>query len=222
MNGKFMHFEILVEDLSGKIALEVLIPKIMDDQKHTYSIISHKGIGHLPKNLKGKSDVRKQTLLDRLPKMLQAYGKTFINYDGVVIVVCDLDERCLKTFRQELLECLSKCDSPPSTYFCFAVEEIEAWYLGDQAAIQKAYPKVNLKRLKSYRNDSICATWEQLAEAILNINRKKIAQMKGHDIGKEKANWAENIPPYMNIENNQSPSFCYFRDKIRNLINHIT
>lgn len=44
-----MHFEILVEDESGKIALEKFIPKILDSQ-HTWNIHSYKGIGHIPKD----------------------------------------------------------------------------------------------------------------------------------------------------------------------------
>jgi hypothetical protein len=33
MEDEFMHFEILVEDLSGKIALDILIPKIIDGER---------------------------------------------------------------------------------------------------------------------------------------------------------------------------------------------
>jgi hypothetical protein len=36
-------------------------------------------------------------------------------------------------------------------------------------------------------------------------------------IGLEKTNWANNIPPHMDVDNNLSPSFCYFRDKLRGL-----
>ncbi len=49
-----MHYEILVEDASGKIALKAILEKILgpNGQDHTYRIISYKGIGHIPKNLK--------------------------------------------------------------------------------------------------------------------------------------------------------------------------
>ncbi len=30
-----MHFEILIEDISGKTALEILVTKIIDIEKHT-------------------------------------------------------------------------------------------------------------------------------------------------------------------------------------------
>ena len=50
-----MHFEILVEDQSGKKALEIIVPKIVNDSD-TFNIRSYKGIGHIPKNLSPKSD----------------------------------------------------------------------------------------------------------------------------------------------------------------------
>ena len=45
-----MHFEILVEDQSGKIALESILSKILglSGQEHTYRIISYKGVGRIP------------------------------------------------------------------------------------------------------------------------------------------------------------------------------
>ena len=45
-----MHFEILVEDQSGKKALEVLVPKIIGDA-HTFRIHEYKGIGRIPRDL---------------------------------------------------------------------------------------------------------------------------------------------------------------------------
>jgi hypothetical protein len=38
-----MHFEILVEDISGKTALEILIPKIISTEQHTFEIPPYKG-----------------------------------------------------------------------------------------------------------------------------------------------------------------------------------
>ena len=46
-----MHFEILVEDQSGKRALDILVPKIISDE-HSYRVFAYKGIGKVPKNLK--------------------------------------------------------------------------------------------------------------------------------------------------------------------------
>ena len=136
-----MHFEILVEDVSGKTALEILVPKIINTEQHTFNIHAYKGAGHIPKNLTSNSDPKKRILLERLPQLIQGYGKTFAsyppNYHAVLIIICDLDDRCLSAFRQELLNIVDSCEPKPKTQFCIAIEEGEAWYLGDLAAINK-------------------------------------------------------------------------------------
>ena len=90
-----MHFEILVEDHSGKKALDILIPKIIG-KEHTFIIHPYKGVGKIPKNLGGNVDAKKRILLDRLPRLLRGYGKTFANYPAeypaAVILICDLDD----------------------------------------------------------------------------------------------------------------------------------
>lgn len=215
-----MHFEILVEDLSGKIALETIIPKIIGDE-HSFRIIPYKGVGRIPKDLKHEADPRKRILLDRLPKLLQGYGKTFAGYPpsqpAVVVLVCDLDRKCLKEFRRELLAVWEQCDPQPETRFCVAIEECEAWLLGDIPAIKRAYPKAKDAILYAYCNDSICGTWEMLADAVHPGGSKKLLAEGWQQTGAEKSNWAKKITPYMDVENNNSPSFQYFRQKLLDL-----
>jgi hypothetical protein len=216
-----MHFVILVEDISGQTALEILIPKIISTQQHTFKIHYYKGIGHIPKGLKSASEANKRILLDQLPQLIQGIGQTFSqyppDYPAVLIVICDLDDRCLSTFRRELLDIVDKCNPQPKTQFCIAIEEGEAWYLGDFAAIKAAYPKAKQGVLNSYTNDSICGTWEKLADAVYSGGSKELSKLRWQGIGKEKSNWAKKIPPHMDVHNNLSPSFCYFRDKLRDL-----
>jgi hypothetical protein len=210
-----MHFEILVEDQSGQKMLEILLPKIIDTS-HTFRIKSYRGIGHIPANMKAKSDPCKRILLDQLPKLLRGYGRTYANtdYHIAVIVVCDLDNRCLKEFRSELDSILAKCNPCPKTRFCIAIEESEAWILGDISAIANAYPNVKSEILFSYQNDSICGTWEILADALYPGGRKKLESQGWQAIGKQKFEWAEKITPHVDTAHNRSPSFCYFRSKL--------
>ena len=215
-----MHFEILVEDQSGKKMLESLVPKVIGDQ-HSFWIHGYRGLGRIPKNLSSGTDARKRKLLAQLPGLLRGYGKTFANYPAnypaAVIVVCDLDDRCLKYFRQELLEVLATCNPRPETRFCIAIEEGEAWLLGDVKAIEKAYSSVRLNVLDDYENDSICGTWELLADAVHPGGSQELKDLGWGAVGREKSSWAEKITPYMDVEQNASPSFQYFRDKIRGL-----
>ena len=160
-----MHFEILVEDASGEIALESILGKILG-QDHTYRIISYKGIGHIPKGLKGKTDPQKRILLDQLPRLLRGYGKSLQNSATAVIVVLDLDDKDCLEFECEMLNILYACNPRPTTLFRIAVEEGEAWLLGDRKAVKAAYPRAKEQVLNSYVQDSICGTWEKLADAI--------------------------------------------------------
>ena len=213
-----MHFEILVEDLSGKKALDILIRKIVGAQ-HTFNIYPYRGIGHIPKNLNNPTNANTDLLLDQLPMQLSAYGKSYANDPTkVVIVVCDLDNKCLKTFRKELFTVLNACNPKPETRFCIAIEEGEAWLLGDISAIKAAYPKAKDNVLNNYKNDSICGTWEFLADAVFSGGSRALKNRGWQAAGREKFVWAQKITPYMNVDKNASPSFCYFRDKIRELI----
>ncbi len=218
-----MHFEILIEDQSGKKALDLLAPKIIG-YGHTVKVISYKGVGRVPpKDLKNTSDPSKRILLDQLPRLLQGYGKTYASYPNTyvaaVIVVCDLDRRCLKEFRQELLAALDTCHPKPETRFCIAIEEGEAWLLGDPQAVLSSYPRAKSNVLSAYVQDSICGTWEKLADAVYPGGAVQLSSKGWQMIGAEKFKWAEAITPKMDVENNQSVSFCYFRDKLRELAN---
>ena len=140
------------------------------------------------------------------------------DYPAVVILVCDLDDKCLKAFRQELFDILDQCHPKPETRFCIAIEEGEAWFLGDLNAVRNAYPHAKDHVLRSYVNDSICGTWEKLADAVFKGGSSALRAKGWQAIGTEKSRWAEKIPPHMRISTNASPSFCYFRDKMRKLI----
>ncbi len=215
-----MHFEILVEDISGKRALEILVPKIVDDQ-HTFRVHAYRGVGRIPRGLTRGTEAKWRFLLDQLPRLLGGYGRTFAgypaNYRAVVIVVCDLDDRCRRAFRRELLEVLEDCSPRPETRFCIAIEEGEAWLLGDLPAIKAAYPQAREDVLKRYRNDSICGTWECLADAVFRGGSSVLKGKGWWAVGGQKSAWAERIVPEMDVENNASPSFRYFKEKIMEL-----
>ena len=215
-----MHIEILVEDLSGKKALDILVPKIIGAED-TFRVHSYKGIGRIPKNMQDASDPSKRILLTNLPKLLKGYGRTFQGYGpdyrAAVILVCDLDDKNLKAFLTELNSILNACHPKPETHFCIAIEEGEAWFLGDVRAVRSAYPGADDSVLDAYVNDSICGTWETLAEAVYPGGARALSKKGWQTVGAEKARWAQDISPQMDTEKNASPRFCFFRDRIRSL-----
>jgi hypothetical protein len=200
--------------------LESLVPRIIGGH-HTIRIHAYKGIGRIPRGMKDAVDPSKRILLTNLPRLLKGYGRTFQGYPpeygAAVVVVCDLDDRHAASFLGELHTILNNCDPKPKTRFCLAIEEGEAWLLGDLAAVKVAYPDAKETILEAYVNDSICGTWETLANAIYPGGEKALSRKGWQAVGAEKVRWAEKITPHMDVEDNASPSFCSFRDSIRSL-----
>ena len=213
-----MHIEFLVEDSSGEKLLAQLLPRILGDQgaSHTWRLKAYKGIGRIPQGLTAKADPAKRMLLDQLPRLLQGYGKT-PGIDAVVVVL-DTDWRDCKDFLQELKSLVQGCKSAPRTLFRLAVEEMEAWYLGDREALMKAYPRAKRDVLDRYVQDSVCGTWELLADAVYTGGTAAIRKAGWPLPGQIKHAWAEKIGPFMSINQNMSPSFGKFRDGLSRMI----
>ena len=217
-----MRIDILVEDRSGKKFLDILVPKIVGNS-HPFKVFSYKGLGRIPKNLTAAPDVGNRLLLDNLFQELmnRSRGKPPAdypeNYPAAVIVVCDLDDKCLKIFRQQLYGLLNHCNPKPLARFCIAIEEGEAWLLGDIPAIKRAYPKAKDRALKAYENDSVCGTWECLANAVYPGGEEALSKKGWQGVGREKSIWAEKIAPLMDVESNKSPSFHYFKNTLQRL-----
>lgn len=113
---------------------------------------------------------------------------------------------------------LQRCDPQPNAHFSLAIEEGEAWFFGDIQALKTAYPHCKTEVLSAYVQDSICETWEKMADAIYPGGSAKLAQKGFQEIGKIKMEWAINIAPLMDPDRNLSPSFCEFRDFVRSFI----
>lgn len=213
-----MHFEVLVEDQSGSIALECLLEKILgaNGAAHTWTIHPYKGLGHIPKDLHSVTDPQKRLLLDRLPSLLRGYGRS-LPQSAAVVVVVDADDRDCVAFKRELRAVLEACTPRPRTLFQIAIEESEAWLLGDRAAVKQAYPAAKDSVLNRYVQDSICDTWEVLADAVHPGGSGKLRAKGFPATGIAKCAWAEAIAPYMNVAENRSLSFRVFQDGVRKL-----
>ena len=213
-----MHLEILVEDQSGSIVLEHILEKILgaNQTEHSWRMHSYKGIGRLPKDLRSVANPANRLLLDNLPRVLRGYGRSLNDSDAVVVVVDSDDGDCF-ALKQELLSVLNACNPRPETLFRIAIEEIEAWLLGDRAAVKSAYPTAKDAALNGYVQDSICGTWEVLADAVHAGGAHLLKKLGYPATGMAKCDWARDITPHMDIENNSSKSFQVFLDGIRNL-----
>ena len=157
----------------------------------------------------------KRILLDQLPGLLAGYGKS--QPDSAVVVLVDVDDRDCISFKQELLQLLKRCHPRQRVLFRLAIEEIEAWLLGDKNAIRVGFPRAKLSALKSYRQDSICGTWELLADAVYPGGSSTLKAEGWPRIGQEKCRWASRVGVRLNVEANLSPSFHVFRSGVLKL-----
>jgi hypothetical protein len=217
-----MHIEILVEDSSGARLLNVLLPMFwgQEGEMHTWRIHAYRGIGRIPSGLVTKGDPAKRILLDQLPRLLRGYSNT-PGIDAVVVVL-DTDNRDCAEFLTELQTLVDACRAAPNTIIRLAVEEIEAWYFGDEQALLKAYPKAKRDVLGRYVQDSVCGTWEALADAVRPGGSAGIRKAGWPLPGQVKHEWAEKIGPLMDPERNVSPSFKKLRAGLVRLVAEAT
>ncbi len=194
-----MHIEFLVEEPSMEMALKFIVPKIIGSQ-HTFLIHNFQD---------------KKRLLKQLPKRMQAYAN-FIPSDWRIVVVVDRDNDDCKKLKQKLCTASRLVIEKKGNVVLhrIAIEELEAWFLGDIPAIRVEYPKVpvNLAKNKKFRDpDAIKGgTWETL---------DKLLKDYGYQ-GLFKTQFAQRIAPNMNVENNRSKSFQVFRDGIRKIVKY--
>ena len=213
-----MHFELLVEDESGRITVDGVLEKILgkNGARHSWKTHGYRGLGRIPKDLRGKTDSAKRILLDRLPNLLRGYGRS-LDDSAAVVVVVDLDDRDCMAFKRELLDVLNACDPRPKTLFRIAIEESEAWLLGDRDAVKAAYPGARDSVLDGYRQDGVCGTWEILADAVHAGGSARLKDSGWPASGAAKCAWAREIAPHMDPDRNRSPSFRAFRDGVLRL-----
>ncbi len=193
-----MRLHILVEGTSEEALLKAWLPRFLPSG-HTYKIIRHQGKGKLPKKPSEKPNPRHHGLLDQLPAKLRAFGKSFNSDTDRVLVLVDLDNEDCLDLKRRMTELLTDCNPAPTVLFRIAIEETEAFYLGDLTAIRQAFPKAKTNKAESYVQDSICGTWELFRDII------------GYE-SENKVGWAKQIGPHLTTQwkGSRSVSFQHF------------
>ena len=212
-----MHYEILVEGQSELTLLSTIMPQILGAYRepHTWKIHKHRGIGKLPEDMNAHPKQTDQTLLHNLPAKLRAYGRCEDD-QLVVIVLVDLDNRSdCRVFKKMLLHTLDFCPQRPRCLFRIAIEELEAWMLGDRQALLAAYPNINLEILNTYVQDSQCRTWKLLMRAI--YGETAFQQHRSLGVMHLKTDMAKNVSKHMVVDNNCSASFQEFCKGLKNM-----
>lgn len=212
-----MYFYYLIEDRSSECLIHQIMQKVQE--KHpdvSYDCKSFKGLGGFTKKNTVK-ETRDGKLLNDLATYLRGFNKSLQYSDATVFVVVDNDDRDPDSFRLELAAVAEQNNITIDHVFCIAVEEMEAWLLGDEEALLKAYPTVKQSVLKSYIQDSICGTWEVLADAVYKGGYAKMKKecQSYKEVGAVKAEWAKQIGKYMVLDMNKSPSFNQYVSEMK-------
>jgi hypothetical protein len=204
-----MILRVLVEGTSDvPVVREALVRGLGRVQGTDFQVFWHKGKGKLPANPIAPPAPRDETLLGQLAAKLRAFGKNDPCSPVIVIVDADRDD-CL-TLKHSLVALLGKLPHRPNdVIFRIAIEEMESWFIADTAAVQTAYPTVNLAVLTPIPPDAVVGAWEKLAQAI-GLNPALCT-------GADKEDWARAIVPHLELVQPPSPSFATFLKALEKL-----
>jgi hypothetical protein len=175
--------EILVEELSMKNFLTVLLPRILPNGyrlNENCFIRAHEG---------------KQDLQKSIPRKIRAFNQSKIPYK--VIVLHDQDSADCRVLKQKLKQ-LVLDNAPIPMLIRIVCRELEAWYLGDMEAISKVYPAFKVDKYRNltvFRKPDICNAADEL--------KKRIPTFQKGYASKE-------IPKHFNLSQNSSESFNQF------------
>ncbi len=202
MSGSPLRLFVHVEEPSAKEAVAALLPKLIGSRRLDTKVIEHGG---------------KASLLANLPNRLRGYAAMPAE-DIRVMVLVDRDRDECHTLKARLEDAARAAGMPTKTHPTasgrfrvvnrIAVEELEAWFIGDVAALRIAFPRlpVSLGQKASFRNPDAVpgGTWEAPHRAL---------QRAGYDVASDrlpKIELARLVAKEMQPARNRSASFRAF------------
>ncbi len=207
-----MHLEVLSEDRSGSAVLAAVLRFLRDHRgcRFSFDIRPHRGKGFAPADPSRRPVRDTVGLLDLLPAKSRAYARVLDPAANILVVVMDSDEIPPQEIESDLRSTLRRYAAPVPGVIGICVEEIEAWLLGDHAAIQAAYPDADMRVVERYDQDSVCGTWETLARCIQPESAERLIRIGYPAVGQYKAAWCRDISAHLDPDRNISPSFRRF------------
>ncbi|MBO8093443.1 MAG: DUF4276 family protein [Prosthecochloris sp.] len=193
-----MTIELILEEPSAEAAMRLIMPKILAGRAEVNYI-----------NMRNKS-----RLLQELPARLRGYKEQIRSGADIrIVVLIDRDSDDCEALKSRLEQMayeagLATRSRPLENGQFFvvnriAVEELEAWFIGDPEALRAAFTSLRRVEIpKSFKNPDTNGTWEQLHRFL-----KKQGIYRGHY---PKIEAAKSIARHMDVSRNASRSFQQF------------
>jgi hypothetical protein len=178
----------LLEEESMRAVLEVILPKLTNK---TFRCIAHQG---------------KQDLAQSIPRKLKVFQN--INPETKFIIVHDQDSHDCVKLKNELKKLCSEVEQK-NVLIRIVCRELESWFLGDLAAVEKAY-ELQPNRLRKQQNKN----------KFRNPDRLNCAKQELKSLVQEyyQLHHAKKIAPHLSITDNCSHSFCVFIEGIQKIL----
>ena len=178
----------LTEEPSIKPVIEKLMQELSPD--------SDEGVDWLVSSFCGKADLEA-----KMNKKIRgwSYGEPYF------IILRDNDGGDCLALKQRLVNKAKHADKNFSVRI--VCQELEAWFIGDLSAVEKAYPKSRTTKMsckEKYRIPDTLTNAAQLLTEMTGVRAK---------IGR-----AEKISNHLSVLENNSKSFQVFRDKLTELL----
>lgn len=200
-----MHLEILVEEPSAATALEHLLPRLLGNEV-SWALHAFQG---------------KRDLLKKLPARLRAYRR-WLPADWRILVLVDADEGDCRLLKGKLEQEMARAGIETRAAAAgagfqalnrIAVQELEAWFLGDPTALRLAFPNLSPRiadRAGLRDPDAVSGTWERLE---LELQRAGY-----YGAGMPKIEVAERVARQMDLARNRSRSFRVFVEGVKAIV----
>jgi len=174
-----------LEEPSAQDALEGILPRILPDSISVQYLV-----------FEGKQDLER-----RMGKRMRAWLKP----DTRFVVLRDQDSGDCRKIKSNLAQ-LCRDAGKPDTLIRIACRELESWFVGDLAAVSRAFelPKLSEQQRKAiYRDPDVLAN--------------PVAELRKYIPTYQKRDGARRIGEHLNVDNNCSRSYAAFVSAVQRL-----
>ncbi len=186
----------LLEERSIKIVLEEILPKLIPEHI-TYKCIPHQG---------------KQDLAKSIPIKIKAFQ---FSPSTEFVIVHDQDSHDCKELKTKLKQ-ICQTAGKPDVMIRIICHELESWFLGDLAAVEKAY-NLNPHSLSRKQTQGKFRDPDRL-----NSAKEELKKLLPEKLGYYPSTHSKEIAPNLSLTQNKSRSFQIFCEGIKKILDRVS